>query len=352
MYLYSGSSIGRREGQPLILRPSGGNGIAATVFRPGGGYARTPSGAVGLGWLGLGECAPIPPILTDPAVITRAVGSNPRLAGLVGWGPLHDQIEVNILGCARAGARLSPVDFAQAVALFQRSQGLTVDGQLGTNTWTRMKAIRAERDPLPRQPLAGDFDPTPSATRCEASIHPAIDINAPAGTPVPVVADGRVIYAGIVGRIQNCAAAQSCAAGTGPANVCNFLSYGQVVIVEHPDRGPGMQPGGQSVYTIYAHLQFRGSRRVGSGEPVRAGRVIAEVGSNCVGFSTGPHLHYAVVTGPRAFRFTAGGPSRCQICANSYCLLASCPRCNFTHFWDVVTPQRPRTTAAGAGFRW
>jgi murein DD-endopeptidase MepM/ murein hydrolase activator NlpD len=91
---------------------------------------------------------------------------------------------------------------------------------------------------------------------------------------------------------------------------------------------------------------------VSSGERVQAGRLIAEVGADCVGFSGGPHLHYVVVTGPRSFRLTAGGPVRCQICADAYCRTASCPRCNFTHFWDLVTPRRPRTTAAGAGFRW
>jgi hypothetical protein len=350
MYLYNRQPGRQLEEYPFTPQPYGGNGLAATAFRPGGGYARTLSGLGGPGWLS--ECVPVPVVLTTPATIAQAVAANQKLAGLVGWGALRDQLEVNILGCARGNARLSATDFAQAVALFQRSQGMTVDGRLGSDTWTRMKALRVERDPLPRHPLSGDFDATPSASRCEASIHPAIDIDAPAGTPVPVVADGRVIYAGIVGKIGNCANAQACAAGTGTANVCNFLSYGQVVIVEHPDRGPGTQPGGPSVYTIYAHLRFRGARRVGSGEPVKAGRVIAEVGDNCVGFSTGPHLHYAVVTGPRGFRFTAGGPSRCQICANSYCLAASCPRCNFTHFWDVVTPRRPRTTAAGAGFQW
>jgi hypothetical protein len=130
------------------------------------------------------------------------------------------------------------------------------------------------------------------------------------------------------------------------------VSYGRAVIVEHPDRGPGVQPGGQSVYTICAHVQFAGNDRVGSGEPVSAGRIIGQVGAGCVGFSSGPHLHYAVVTGPRLFRMRSGGPARCEICARAYCNAASCPRCDFDHLWDLVAPRRPRTTAAGAGFQW
>ncbi len=320
----------------------------------GGGFVMGPAGPGLRGLsLGLGQCVPVPVILTDPAQRNRAVANNPRLARLLGWRSLIDQIEVNILGCGRASPRLGPVDFAQAVALFQRNNGLSLDGMLGPNTWTRMKAIRVEREPFPRHKVIPgfDFDPTPNANACEAHNHPAIDVAVPAGTPIPVVADGIVRYAGPVGSIRTCPVAQGCQAGAGAANVCNFLSYGRAVIVEHPDRGPGPQPRGQSVYTIYAHVQFRDTHRVSSGEAAQVGRIIAEVGTGCVGFSGGPHLHYVVVSGPRSFRFTAGGPARCQICANAYCQGASCPRCNFTDFWDVVTPQRPRTTAA-PGFQW
>jgi len=322
-------------------------------LKPGGGYAFGPvtSGLSGLGWH-LGQCLPVPVILTDPAGIARAVASNPRFAAMLGWGFLRDQIEVNILGCPRPNPPLAPADFAQAVSLFQRNQGLPQDGVIGPNTWTRMKAMRAEREAFPRHGLAQDFNGAPLAANCEAAIHPAIDVAVPAGTPIPIVADGTVIYAGPVGTIRSCPTALSCQNGTGPAAVCNTVSYGRAVIVEHPDRGPGVQPGGQSVYTIHAHVQFTRTHQVSSGEPVQAGRIIGEVGTECVGFSSGPHLHYAVVTGPRLFRLRAGGPARCEICARAYCAAASCPRCDFDHLWDLVVPQRPRTTAAGAGFQW
>jgi len=299
----------------------------------------------------LAECVPAAPVLVNPAQINTAVDRNCTLARTLGWGNLYDQIEVNILGCPRANNRLTPIDFAQAVALFQQTNGLGVDGTLGANTWNRMKAVQAERDPFPRMPISLDFNPTLSpAPRvdCENGRHPAIDILAPQFTPVPVVADGTVIHAGPVGSIRDCVFNQVCRTAGAP-NDCSLLAYGQAVIVEHPGRGPA----GQSAYTLYAHLVFRGSHKVSAVQRVLAGRLIGEVGCGCVGFSTGPHLHYAVATGPAGFRFRGGGPSRCQICRQVFCALATvqCPRCNFPHFWDVVAPQRPRTTVA-AGFRW
>jgi murein DD-endopeptidase MepM/ murein hydrolase activator NlpD len=279
---------------------------------------------------------PTPRIVTDPAAIARVRAYNTRTARSLLWGNLVDQIEVNIFRCPRANGRLTPENFLQAVALFQRTQRLKVDGMLGPITWTRMKTIRAERDPFPRAPLNQDFDATPNAGLCEMRTHPAIDIGVVAGTPIPNVADGRVIYAGDVGTLQNCAVATGCANGTAIVAACATLSYGRAVIVEHPNRGPGTQPGGASVYTVYAHVQFRPGRRVATGEPVVAGRILAEVGADCVGFSTGAHLHYVVVSGVRQFRLRAG-PSRPQTCGR---------------FWPAMTPQRPRSNASAAAFRW
>lgn len=315
---------------------------------PGGGYAmRAANAELQNLEQGLNE-VPSPPILTAPDRVSRAIAYNDRTARSLGWGTLRDQIEVNLLNIGRTSPRLNAADFAQAIALFQQRQGgLTVDGMLGPLTWNRMKTIRVERDPFPRNAIGLDFNVARSPGSCELYAHPGIDIDVAAGTPIPVVADGIVVYAGDFGSIRTCAEAVACQNGTGTPGVCNFLSYGRVVIVEHPNRGAG----NTSVYTLYAHVQFRNNHRVNSGEQVKAGRIIAEVGSGCVGFSSGPHLHYVVVSGPRTFRLRAGGPARCQICASDYCRDASCSRCNFPHFWDLVTPQRPRTTIAPA-FQW
>ncbi|MDZ7361162.1 MAG: peptidoglycan DD-metalloendopeptidase family protein [candidate division KSB1 bacterium] len=296
--------------------------------------------------------------MTDPAAVHRAITFNEQEGRLLGWRTLRDQIEVNILGCPRANAQLAPADFAQAVALFQRNQGLSVDGVLGTNTWTRMKAIQAERDPVPRAPISQDYNATPNIHWSDGYVHPAIDVPLAGGTALPAVADGIVIYAGIAGKIRRCDIVDVCR-GLDPnrpwtAGTCMYLHYGRTVIIEHPDRVPGMQPGGQSVYTIYAHVQFTPTRQVTAGERVRAGRIIAEVGTGCVGNSNGPHLHYAIAVGPRSYRFRGGRPSRCELFTDAFCRRpdSQCSRCDFTHFWNVVTPRRPRTTAAGAGFRW
>jgi murein DD-endopeptidase MepM/ murein hydrolase activator NlpD len=49
---------------------------------------------------------------------------------------------------------------------------------------------------------------------------------------------------------------------------------------------------GDSRYAVYAHLQ-PGSLRVGLGDRVKRGQVLALVGNS--GNSTGPHLHFQVV---------------------------------------------------------
>jgi len=82
-----------------------------------------------------------------------------------------------------------------------------------------------------------------------------IDIAAPAGTPVRVVADGMVSYIG------------------------EFLGYGQVVIVDHGDR----------FHTLYAQL---GSFNALRGEAVNEGKVIGTVGST--GLYLSPVLHFEI----------------------------------------------------------
>lgn len=85
--------------------------------------------------------------------------------------------------------------------------------------------------------------------------HYGIDVGAPRGAPVTAAADGVVSFADWND------------------------GYGRLVIVDH----------GDGLRTRYGH----NSRIfVADGEPVRAGQVIASVGST--GQSTGPHLHFEV----------------------------------------------------------
>lgn len=89
------------------------------------------------------------------------------------------------------------------------------------------------------------------------SFHAAIDIPAPAGTPVVAAERGRVLYMGIKG------------------------GYGRAVILDH----------GGNISTQYSHLsKYQPALKVG--DIVNRGQTIAFVGST--GWSTGPHLDFIV----------------------------------------------------------
>lgn len=85
--------------------------------------------------------------------------------------------------------------------------------------------------------------------------HSGIDIHANKGDPITAAANGTVIYAGV------------------------RTGYGNTVIIDH----------GGKITTLYAHI-MNGGIKVHVGQTVRAGDVIARVGST--GWSTGPHLHF------------------------------------------------------------
>ena len=85
--------------------------------------------------------------------------------------------------------------------------------------------------------------------------HDGIDVGAASGTDIYAVLDGKVILAEAVS------------------------GYGNYIIIEHND----------GIETAYAHCD---SILVSAGEEVKAGQLIAYVGST--GNSTGPHLHFEV----------------------------------------------------------
>ena len=92
-------------------------------------------------------------------------------------------------------------------------------------------------------------------SRRRVSTHTGLDIAAPTGTPIKVIADGTVTFAQYSG------------------------SYGYLVKVDH----------GNGVETWYAHTS---KMYVKAGEKVTAGDTIAAVGNT--GNSTGPHLHLEI----------------------------------------------------------
>ena len=85
-------------------------------------------------------------------------------------------------------------------------------------------------------------------------LHSGVDIPAPSGTPIVAAKSGTVIMSQLMS------------------------GYGNVVMVDHGD-----------TVTVYAHCS---ALNVGVGESVKAGDVVAFVGST--GLSTGAHLHFEV----------------------------------------------------------
>ncbi len=95
-------------------------------------------------------------------------------------------------------------------------------------------------------------------------LHAGVDLAAAFGTPIHAVADGTVTY-------------------TGPGRAGRSS---ELVIIEH-------EVDGIEFASWYVHMYPDGVF-VEAGQSVRAGEIIAEVGSN--GFSTGPHLHLEIHT--------------------------------------------------------
>ena len=90
--------------------------------------------------------------------------------------------------------------------------------------------------------------------------HKGVDFRASTGTPIPAAGSGRV-----VARSYN-------------------RGHGNFVKIRHNG----------SYETLYAHMS-RFAKGVNVGTNVRQGQTIGYVGST--GYSTGPHLHFAIATG-------------------------------------------------------
>lgn len=95
-----------------------------------------------------------------------------------------------------------------------------------------------------------------------AGNHEGLDLKQPEGTDVLAAGDGMVLFAGWDDN------------------------YGWTVVIGH-----GNNSGGQSLVTMYAHMQNQPSLLMG--QLVTAGQIIGQVGTT--GFSTGPHLHISVM---------------------------------------------------------
>lgn len=134
--------------------------------------------------------------------------------------------------------------------------------------------------PLDRIRITQYFGMTAFATKnpqvYNGNGHNGVDFSASPGTPVKAALGGRVVDSGDTDT------------------ACYGVSYGKWVLVEHAN----------GLSTLYAHLDLV---KAAPGEWVETGQVVGYSGNT--GYSTGPHLHFAVfasqavhVSGPTEYR--------------------------------------------------
>lgn len=116
--------------------------------------------------------------------------------------------------------------------------------------------------PIDNPRLTQRFGKTVDSVRLYAAgTHNGIDFGAAVGTPIKAAGDGTVI-------------------GVGDTDVvCRGASYGRWVMIKH----------GNGLSTMYAHFDLI---KVSVGQSVTVGQVIGYSGNT--GYSTGPHLHFAL----------------------------------------------------------
>ncbi|MBR1634848.1 MAG: peptidoglycan DD-metalloendopeptidase family protein [Lachnospiraceae bacterium] len=111
--------------------------------------------------------------------------------------------------------------------------------------------------------ITSEYGPRTAPTAGASSNHKGIDIGAASGSAIVAAQSGTVVTA------------------------CYSSSAGNMVIISH-----GKNANGQLVCSVYMHAS---ALYVSSGQKVSQGQKIAAVGST--GYSTGPHLHFAVTVG-------------------------------------------------------
>ena len=111
--------------------------------------------------------------------------------------------------------------------------------------------------------ITSEYGPRKSPTAGASSNHKGIDIGASSGSAIVAAQSGTVVTA------------------------TYSQSGGNMVIISH-----GKNSSGQLVCSVYMHAS---ALYVSSGQKVSQGQKIAAVGST--GYSTGPHLHFAVTVG-------------------------------------------------------
>lgn len=143
---------------------------------------------------------------------------------------------------------------SQIAALSRESDSITAllrQSEAGQGNTVSGKGVLAT--PIPGARLSSPFGPRVHPIFGDVRMHTGQDFAATTGTPIRAAADGVVVFAGVRG------------------------GYGNATIIDH----------GGSLATLYAH---QSRFRVATGDVVKRGQIIGEVGST--GYATGPHLHF------------------------------------------------------------
>lgn len=164
-----------------------------------------------------------------------------------------------------------------------------------------------------------------SITQKYSSSHPAIDIGVSNGSKVVATKSGTVVQ--VYSGCQNYSQSKGCS-GCSPncgryEGICNW-GYGNGVVIKHSD----------GTMSCYAHMS---SVSVSKGSSVSQGQQIGYSGSS--GRSTGPHLHFEVISGHSsnqgtyyghsdkngisAYNVTFGNPEPVDECAQHSCSTAA-----------------------------